>query len=75
MTVVDPGEAVLLVLREADEPLHWTVIQDRALKRGYLDPFVQGDVRREVLAALADGVRTGLLVRTEAKGVYTLAEL
>ena len=41
-----PEEAVLRVLAEAEEPLHWTVIQDRALRAGYLDPFETPDVRR-----------------------------
>ena len=55
-----PEEAVLRVLTEAEEPLHWTVIQDRALRAGYLDPFETPDVRAAVLrrpsrAAVADG--------------------
>lgn len=62
-----------IVLREADEPLHWTVIQDRALRAGYLDPFTRPDVRRTVLQALAEGVRTGEL-RKAGTGVYELAE-
>lgn len=62
-------DAALAVLREEDEPLHWTKIQDLALRRGYLDPFAQPDIRRNLLAALAEGVRSGALVK-ESTGVY-----
>ncbi len=62
-------EAALAVLREEGGALHWTKIQDLALRRGYLDPFVQSDVRKALLAALAEGVRSGALVR-ESTGVY-----
>jgi hypothetical protein len=65
-------DAALTVLRDADEPLHWTVVQDRALKRGYLDPFTQPDVRRNLLAALAEGVRAGSIVKV-GTGVYVAA--
>jgi hypothetical protein len=65
-------DAILTVLREEDRALHWTVIQDLALKRGYLDPFVQPDVRKNLLAALPRGVKDGRVVR-EGKGVYRLA--
>lgn len=65
-------EAALTVLREEGEPLHWTRIQDLALRRGYLDPFTQPDVRRGLLGALADGVRSGALVK-ESTGVYRVA--
>jgi hypothetical protein len=66
---MDPRQAVLAVLEEADEPLHWTVIQDRALRTGRLDPFELGDVRKAVLGALAGLTRDGL-VHKDAKGVY-----
>jgi hypothetical protein len=69
---VEPLEAVLTVLREEGVELHWTKIQDRALRQGYLDPFVTPDVRSELLAALAEGVRSGALVK-RSKGVYALA--
>jgi hypothetical protein len=65
-------EAALMVLREEDEPLHWTKIQDLALRRGYVDPFETPDVRRRLLAALAEGVRSGALVK-ESTGVYRAA--
>ena len=65
--------AAFEVLREEGKPLHWTVIQDLALKRGYLDPFTQRDIRKNLLAALAAAVRDGAVVKRE-KGVYALAE-
>lgn len=64
-------EAALAVLREEVRPLHWTVIQDLALKRGYLDPFTQPDIRRHLLGALAAAVEAGRL-KKEGKGVYAL---
>jgi hypothetical protein len=67
-----PGEAVLRVLADAGEPLHWTVIQDRALRAGYLDPFETPDVRGVVLAALRTAVADGQLTKP-ATGMYALA--
>jgi hypothetical protein len=69
---MEPLEAALQVLREEGGPLHWTKIQDLALKRGYLDPFVTPDVRKVLLGALAEGVRTGALAK-DSKGVYRAA--
>ena len=66
---MDPLEAAIAVLHEEGQPLHWTKIQDLALRRGYLDPFEVPDVRRTLLAALADGVRSGVLEK-EGTGVY-----
>jgi hypothetical protein len=66
-----PEEAVLRVLAEAEEPLHWTVIQDRALRAGYLDPFETPDVRDAVLTAVRALVADGRIART-ATGVYVL---
>jgi hypothetical protein len=68
---VDILEAVVTVLREEGEPLHWTKIQDLALRRGYIDPFESPEVRKRLLAALADGVRTGGIEKTST-GVYRL---
>jgi hypothetical protein len=62
-------DAVLAVLRDEGRPLHWTVIQDLALKRGYIDPFTQPDVRKRLLQALASLVK-GELVDQIDKGVY-----
>jgi hypothetical protein len=64
--------AVLSVLRSADEPLHWTVIQDRALRAGAIDPLETRDVRGAVLGALRELVRDGLVTKA-ATGVYVLA--
>jgi hypothetical protein len=68
---VDVLEAAITVLREEGEPLHWTRIQDLALRRGYIDPFETPDVRRRLIAALAGGVRTGEIEKTST-GVYRL---
>ncbi len=64
-------EAALTVLREEGKPLHWTVIQDLALKRGYLDPFTQRDIRKNILGALAAAARSEAVVK-DSKGVYRL---
>jgi hypothetical protein len=64
--------AAVAVLHEADEPLHWTVIQDRALRAGHLDPFATPNVRKDLLAALRTGIREGVLVTVD-RGVYALA--
>jgi hypothetical protein len=69
---MDPLEAAIAVLREEGQPLHWTKIQDLALRRAYLDPFEIPDVRRTLLAALADGVRSGVLEK-ESTGVYAVS--
>jgi hypothetical protein len=70
---VAAADAVLDVVRSAGEPLHWTVIQDRALRTGAIDPFATPDVRREVLGALRDLVREGRVRRTST-GVYEAIE-
>jgi hypothetical protein len=67
---MDPLEAAIAVLQEEGQPLHWTRIQDLALRRGYLDPFEVPDVRRTLLRALADGARSGVLEK-QGTGVYT----
>lgn len=69
---MEPLEAAVTVLREEGEPLHWTKIQDLALRRGYLDPFEIPDVRKVLLAALAAGVRSGMLDK-QGTGVYATA--
>jgi hypothetical protein len=70
---MEPRAAVLAVLTEEAAPLHWTKIQDLALRRGYLDPFEHPDVRRQVQTSLRALVREGL-VEKQAKGVYHVAE-
>jgi hypothetical protein len=66
---MEVDEAVLRVLREEATPLHWTVIQDLALRRGYLDPFAQRDIRKQLLAALAAAAKAGR-VRKVGTGVF-----
>ena len=69
---MQPLEAVIAVLREEQQPLHWTKIQDLALRRGYLDPFEIPDVRKALLDALSDGVRSRVLEK-QGTGVYAAA--
>ena len=66
-------EAAIEVLREQGKPLHWTVIQDIALQRGYLDPFTQPDIRKKLLAALSEAARKpdGPVTKS-GRGVYAL---
>jgi HB1, ASXL, restriction endonuclease HTH domain len=70
---VDYIDAAVRVLEEQDEALHWTVIQDIALQRGYLDPFTQKDIRKHLLAALSEEARRpeGRIVKAD-RGVYAL---
>jgi hypothetical protein len=68
---VEAREAVLTVLREEGEALHWTRVQDVALRRGYLDPFAQPDVRHQVQTALRALAREGA-IRRVSTGVYEL---
>jgi hypothetical protein len=70
---MDARAAVLTVLGEERSPLHWTRIQDLALRRGYLDPFEHPDVRRQVQTTLRALLREGLVTK-ETTGVYVLAE-
>jgi HB1/ASXL restriction endonuclease-like protein with HTH domain len=67
-----PEEAVREVLARSDEPLHWTVIQDRALREGLIDPFETSDVKRAVIGALRAMVADGRIVKS-ARGTYALA--
>ena len=71
---MDSLDAAVTVLREEGRALHWTVIQDLALKRGHLDPFTQRDIRKNLLAALARAVRDGTIVKVDT-GVYSLPPL
>ena len=64
-----PREAALAVLAEAEGPLHWTVVLDRALRAGYLDPFTTPDVRARMLDALRGLAAEGAIARPET-GVY-----
>jgi hypothetical protein len=69
--VTAPEDAVLAVLGAAGEPLHWTVVLDRALREGLLDPFTTPDVRGEVQRALRALAARGRVVRVTT-GVWTL---
>lgn len=69
---MEPLDAALAVLREAGEPLHWTVIQDRALRAGHLDPFADPQAGRKLRRALAEAAKAGGPVEREDKGVYRL---
>jgi len=69
---MEPRAAILAVLAEEAAPLHWTKIQDLALRRGYLDPFEHPDVRRQMQTTLQALASEGL-VEKQAKGVYFLA--
>jgi hypothetical protein len=66
-------DAAVQVLKEQGKPLHWTVIQDVALQRGYLDPFTQKDIRKHLIAALSAAGKDpdGPVVRA-GRGVYGL---
>ena len=67
---MDAGEAARRVLEEAaGEELHWTVVWDRALREGYVDPFTQPDARDELMRWLADAARSGEVEKT-SKGTY-----
>lgn len=70
---MEPLEAALRVLEEEGKALHWTVIQDLALRRGYLDPFADPQVGKKLRAALAAAAREGESVTRAGKGVYELA--
>jgi hypothetical protein len=67
----DPVEAVRGVLRQAEGPLHWTVVLDRALRAGTIDPFATRDPRGTVQRALARLERDGE-ARRVATGVWEL---
>lgn len=66
---MEPGEAALLVLGESGEALHWTVVWDRALRAGYLNPMTQPDARDELVRWLAEAARSGRIEKT-SKGTY-----
>jgi hypothetical protein len=72
---MDYLEAAVKVLEEQGKALHWTVIQDIALQRGYLDPFAQRDIRKGLLAALSSAARQpdGSVVKS-GRGIYDLRE-
>ena len=65
----DPSEVILRILEEDGGELHWTVIQDRLLRSGAVDPFVVKDVRGVVLRSLFELTKAGEIQRT-GKGSY-----
>ena len=70
---MEPRDAALKVLDAAgEEDLHWTVVWDRALRAGYINPMENPDARDEFLKALADEVRAQRIVKT-SKGTYRRA--
>jgi len=67
---MEPSEACLRVLEDAaGETLHWTVVQDRALKARLIDPFTTRDVRGTVVKTLAALAKEGRNVK-EGPGLY-----
>ncbi len=69
---MEPQEVCLKVLADAaPEPLHWTVVLDRALKDRLLDPFTVRDVRGTVVKSLAALAKEGRVVK-QSTGVYRL---
>lgn len=70
---MDELEAAVRVLEDQGKPLHWTVIQDIALQRGYLDPFTQPNIRKRLLAVLSEASkRPDGPVKKTGRGVYAL---
>jgi hypothetical protein len=72
VSAATPVEAVREVLAQAEGPLHWTVVLDRALRSGALSPFEIPDVRGAVQRALAELARAGI-ARRVATGVWELS--
>jgi hypothetical protein len=67
---MDPKDVCLKVLADAaPEPLHWTVVLDRALTGRLLDPFTTPDVRGVVVKTLAALAKEGRVVKV-GTGVY-----
>ena len=71
MTADYRGAVLAVLAEEGGGPLHWTAIQDLALKSGYVDPFGDPDVRRHLLSTIADLVEDGT-IRKRGTGVYSL---
>ena len=67
---MEPGDAARRVLDEAGgEALHWTVVWDRALRAGYVDPMERPDARDELVRWLASAARGGEIEKTST-GTY-----
>jgi hypothetical protein len=68
--MMEPSEAARRVLSEAPgESLHWTVVWDRALKSGYVDPFTQPEARETLVRWLAEAARSGVVEKVST-GTY-----
>ncbi|MEX2557234.1 MAG: hypothetical protein WEB06_16595 [Actinomycetota bacterium] len=69
---MDPGGAARRVLEEAgEETLHWTVVWDRALKAGFVNPMTQPEARDELVRWLARAARAGEIEKTST-GTYRM---
>jgi hypothetical protein len=67
---MDPGEAARTILAQAPgQELHWTVIWDRALRAGLINPMEDPDARARLQRALTEDARTGLITKV-SKGTY-----
>lgn len=67
---MEAREAARKVLeQDPGADLHWTVIWDRALKAGYIDPFTRVGARDELIAGLAAAAKEGSIEKT-SKGTY-----
>ena len=66
---MEAAEAGLRVLVESGEALHWTVVWDRALRAGYLDPMTQPGARDALVRWLAEAARSGEITKTST-GTY-----
>lgn len=67
---MEPADAARRVLEEAaGAELHWTVVWDRALRFGYIDPLTQRDARDELMRWLGEAARAGTIAKT-SKGTY-----
>lgn len=67
---MEPAEAALRVLdEERGRDLHWTVVWDLALRRGYVDPLRDPGARDAFLRSLAEAARSGRIEKTST-GTY-----
>ena len=66
---MEPGDAARQILEATDEPLHWTVIWDRALREGLINPMTQPDARDQLMRWLAAAAKAGEIEKT-SKGTY-----
>ena len=67
---MDAAEAAFRVLEEdPGAELHWTVVWDRALRSGYVDPLADPDARDRFMRALSEAARTGRIEKTST-GTY-----